>query len=217
MISFLINSKNHWRIFFCVLGNMFIGLGVAFTKIASFGNDSFNGMNMAVSALLGINFVVYTWIFNLASFTFEFFFGKKYIFVGTFLNWFLVSFFVDLFLKPMYLLFPVTPPLLSRIILLLVGLLICCFGLALYQNSNLGISPYDVLPIIFCDRFPKVPYAVARLTLDVSACVVMWLCGGLLGVGTLVNSFLTGPLVFFYTKIFKKLHIMQYAPTVAQK
>jgi len=205
MISFLRNPKNHWRIFYCILGNVFIGLGVAFTKIASFGNDSFNGMNMAVSSFFCINFVLYTWLFNLAAFTVEFFFGKKYIFVGTFLNWFLVSFFVSTFLKPMYLIFPKTPALPGRIVLLIVGLLICSFGLALYQGSDLGISPYDVLPIIFCDRFQKVPYAIARLTLDVSACFIMWICGGLLGVGTLVNAIFTGPLVSFYTKAYQKL------------
>lgn len=184
------------RVIICVLGNVLLGVAVAFTKQSALGNDPFNGMNLAVSAVIGIPYVYYTWIFNLAMFTLEFIFGRKYIFIGTFLNWFMVSGFASLFMGPVeHMTSGLAGSFPGRLVLLAIGLIISAVGLAIYQRADLGISPYDVVPFMVCDRFPKLKFMWPRLALDATAVLLILLCGGIVGIGTAACAFLTGPLV----------------------
>ncbi|MBR5869115.1 MAG: hypothetical protein IKZ21_06680 [Clostridia bacterium] len=193
------------RILICILGNVLIGVSVAITKQAAFGNDPFNGMNLAVSAVLGIPYVYYTWIFNLAMFVIEFIFGRKYIFIGTFINWFMVAAVASAVMSPIESMAAgLAGSMPGRIVLLAVGLVICSLGLAVYQRADLGISPFDVVPFLICDRFPKLKFMWPRLALDGSAVLLILLCGGIVGIGTAAAAFLTGPLVQLYYAIWDK-------------
>lgn len=193
------------RILVCILGNVLLGVSVAITKQAAFGNDPFNGMNLAVSAVIGIPYVYYTWIFNLAMFALEFIFGRKYIFIGTFLNWFMVSGVASLVMSPVEALSAgLAASLPGRFVLLAVGLMVSALGLAIYQRADLGISPFDVVPFMICDRFPKLKFMWPRLALDGSAVLLIILCGGVVGIGTAACAFLTGPLVQLYYAIWDR-------------
>ena len=193
------------RILVCILGNVLLGISVAITKQATFGNDPFNGMNLAVSAVIGIPYVYYTWIFNLAMFALEFIFGRKYIFIGTFLNWFMVSGVASLVMGPVEAMSAgLAGNMPGRFVLLAVGLLVSSLGLAIYQRADLGISPFDVVPFMICDRFPKLKFMWPRLALDGSAVLLILLCGGIVGIGTAAAAFLTGPLVQLYYAIWDR-------------
>lgn len=195
------------RTLFCILGNAIIGLGVAMSKTADFGIDPFNGMCMSVSAFFDINYMLYTWTFNLCCFVFEILWGRHYIHIGTFINWFLVSYAVTFFLNlsgPVSIPHPETVP--GRIVLLVLSLLVISFGLAVYQIADLGIAPYDAIPFMFCERHPNFPYFWARIILD-SACVtgILLTHGDLLGVGTLLTALGLGPVVHLFMVLLKKL------------
>ena len=86
------------KVLICIFGNLIMGIGIALTKMATLGNDPFNGSCMSVSAALNIPYTTYTLLFNTALFVFELLFGRKYIGFGTFVNWFLVCYVVDFFL-----------------------------------------------------------------------------------------------------------------------
>ena len=194
------------RILVCILGNVLLGVSVAVTKQAAFGNDPFNGMNLAVSAVVGIPYVYYTWIFNLVMFALEFIFGRKYIFIGTFLNWFMVAGVASVVMTPVETVCAgLTDSFPERLILLTVGLLISSSGLAIYQRADLGISPFDVVPFMICDRFPKLKFMWPRLALDGTAVLLILLCGGIVGIGTAAAAFLTGPLVQLYYAVWDRI------------
>ena len=197
------------RVIACVIGNLLIALGVALAKIASLGNDPFNGMCMSVSAFFNVPYTVFTWSLHLLFFLAEILWGRKYIHIGTFINWFLISFAVSGILAGYDLILPRPDGLAVRIVILVFGLVICSLGLAVYQTADLGVAPYDALPIIFCDRFKKFPFFWARMIED-SLCVlgIVFTLNPeehLLGIGTLLFALGLGPIIHLFINLLKKL------------
>lgn len=189
------------KILLCVFGNLIIGIGVALTKMAAFGNDPFNGSCMAVSAALHIPYTTYTLLFNAALFVLEILFGRKYIGIGTFVNWFLLCYVVDFFLPIWELLIGTPDSILLRLLILLGGLLITSLGLSIYQSANAGVAPYDAIPLMFTNRFPKVPFFAARIALDALCTLLILVCGGIVSIGTLCTVFGLGPIVQMFTHL----------------
>lgn len=187
------------RLALCIVGNLILGLGVALTKLAAFGTDPFNGMCMAVSDRIGLPYAVYTPIFNFVLFGFELLFGRKYIHIGTFVNWFLLCYAVSFFLWVADLLgCTAVSGWVPRLAVLAVGLIVISFGLALYQRADLGVAPYDAIPLMVCDRWPPVPFFWARVALDGLSTAVIVLAGGVAGLGTLLTALALGPVVDFF-------------------
>ena len=187
------------KIVLCILGNIIIGIGAAFTKMALFGNDPFNGMALSVSAFLHIPYVAYVYALNLILFVFEWIWGRKYINIGSFINMFLMSVVVDFFIPVFEGLVGYPDSMIFRVLILLGGMIITSFGLALYQEANLGVAPYDAVPLMVVDHFPKVKFFWARIALDSLSALLILLTGGILGIGTLANALCLGPFVHIFT------------------
>lgn len=188
-----------------ILGNIVLGLGIAVFKYAGMGNDPFSAMNMAASAKVMISYPVFQILINVCFFVIEFIFGKKYIGAGTIVNAVLLGYFVDFFYK--LVLLPINDPpvkFFSQLPIMIIGVLVTGLGVSLYQTSDCGISPFDSLSIIMVERWPKIPYFFHRMFTDAFCALVCFLCGGLLGLGTLVCAFGLGPVVHFFTKNFSE-------------
>lgn len=205
----------------CIIGNIFIGIGVAITKMATLGIDPFNGMCISVSSYFHISYPVFTWSYNTALFIAEIIWGRKYINIGTFINWFLlcyvVAFCIPIFEKFFCTNFSDVVSLSDgnlawkssaaiyalRLAILIGGLIVISFGLALYQIANLGVAPYDALPLMIIDRFPKIKFFFARICFDGTSALIIWLCGGIVGVGTLATAFGLGPIVHLFMMLLR--------------
>jgi len=74
------------RIVGMVVGIVIIGLGIALFKQSHLGNDSISALNMRLAELLGISLGVQNVATNILFFALEFWFGRKYIGLGTFVN-----------------------------------------------------------------------------------------------------------------------------------
>lgn len=186
------------RILFMLLGNILIGVGIAFYRHAALGNDPFSAMTLSLCAKTPLNFGSFIVLFNLCLFVFQFFSGKKYIGLGTLANWTLLGYVADIcmYLDTRFLSIPDTYPV--RLLLLVIALLITSFGVSLYQTSDSGISPYDYLSLGLSERTP-IPYFFCRIACDGTAVVVTYMAGGLLGIGTLLTMLLLGPCIHFFT------------------
>ena len=81
------------------MGIVIIGLGIALFKQSHLGNDSISALNMRLAELLGISLGVQNVATNILFFALEFWFGRKYIGLGTFVNGigmgFIITFFYD--------------------------------------------------------------------------------------------------------------------------
>ena len=87
------------RIVGMVVGIVIIGLGIALFKQSHLGNDSISALNMRLAELLGISLGVQNVATNILFFALEFWFGRRYIGLGTFVNGigmgFIITFFYD--------------------------------------------------------------------------------------------------------------------------
>ena len=88
-----------------------------------------------------------------------------------------------------------------RFLLLFVGVFISSTGLSLYVTANLGVSPYDALPLMMQEMMNnRIPFGIARLIVDASAVLIGYFFGAVVGVGTLVVAVSLGPLVSVFNK-----------------
>jgi uncharacterized membrane protein YczE len=88
-----------------------------------------------------------------------------------------------------------------RFLLLFVGVFISSTGLSLYVTANLGVSPYDALPLMMQEMTNnRIPFGIARLIVDATAVIIGYFFGAVVGVGTLVVAVSLGPLVSVFNK-----------------
>lgn len=186
------------RLVIMLIGNVFLGIGVSIFKLSGWGNDPFSGMIMALSDLFGISYGSFLILFNIPLFMIEFFFGKKFIGIGTIINMFfvgyLVTFFYDIWINM------VGRPEVAwqKLLVVCVGVIVCSFGVSLYQTPNVGVAPYDSISLILKERFPKISYFWLRMSNDGFCAIVCYLTGGIVGLGTLVSAFGLGPIIQFF-------------------
>ena len=87
------------RVVGMVAGIVIIALGIVLFKQSHLGNDSISALNMRLAELLGISLGVHNVATNILFFALEFWFGRKYIGLGTFVNGigmeFIITFFYD--------------------------------------------------------------------------------------------------------------------------
>ncbi len=201
------------RLVMMLAGNVFAGLGIAVFKFSGLGNDPFTAMNLSVSDCLGMGYANYQVLFNLALFVIQFFFGRELIGIGTFVNAFLLGYIVTFFYNILAALIPAPALLWLQLIVVVVGVLVCSFGLSLYQTADMGVAPYDSLALITKKYLPKIPYFWHRIFDDGIAALVCYLTGGLIGPGTLISAFGFGPFIHFYNNhISQKLLGGKHAP-----
>lgn len=192
------------RVIMTMTGNVFAGLGIAIFKLSGLGNDPFTGMNMSLAACVGMQYANFQVLFNLCVFVIQWFFGKEFIGIGTLVNACLLGYIVTFFYNIIYAIAGAPQILWLQIITVCIGVVICSFGLSLYQTSDVGVAPYDSLSLITQKRFPKIPYFWHRILDDGIAALVCYLAGGIVGLGTLVSAFGLGPFIHFFNDHFSK-------------
>ena len=200
------------RIWLMILGNVVIGLGISVFKISGFGNDPYTGMVMAMGAFLHMPYANFQVMLNIALLVIEILAGRKYIGAGTIVNALCLGYFSTFFNFVLSHTMDAPELLWQRLIALCLGVLICSLGLSMYQSADVGVAPYDSLPLIMAERWPKIPYFCYRISLDALFALICYLAGGIVGLGTLACAFGLGYFislfnVHFTGKIVKRIEL----------
>ena len=74
---------------------------------------------------------------------------------------------------------------------LVVGLFLFAFGIVLQLQSELGLSPWDVLSQGISDR-TSISFGTANIVIAVVVLAVAWALGARIGIGTVANAVLIG-------------------------
>ncbi len=192
------------RVIMTLTGNVFAGLGIAIFRFSALGNDPYTAMNLSVSDCLGMEYANYQLLFNLCLFVVQLLFGRELIGIGTLVNACLLGYIVNFFYNLLAAAMGAPSVLWLQLIVVFIGVLICTFGLSLYQTADVGVAPYDSLSLITKKYLPKIPYFWHRILDDGIAALVCFLTGGLVGLGTLISAFGFGPFIHFYNEHFSK-------------
>lgn len=103
----------------------------------------------------------------------------------------------------------VNPSLPIRLLCLIVGIVIICFGSAFYMTADLGVSTYDAVAIVLSGKWKVAKFKFCRIGTDL-VCIILgiaiFLCGGgtigqiptIVGIGTIITAFFMGPLIEFF-------------------
>lgn len=195
----MLKKINLRRLVVMIIGNVVLGVGIGLFKWSGMGNDPFSAMVMAMNEYFGIAYPHMLILLNCTIFVVEVLLGRKYIGLGTFVNWFLLGYVVA-FTHDMLMHTAGAPQALPlQLLAMAAGVVVVSLGVSMYQTSDMGVSPYDSLAIIMTERLP-VPYFWCRILTDGLCTVVCLLFGGLAGVGTLVSALGLGPVVHFFNR-----------------
>lgn len=205
-----INSNLIKRIFMSLFGVFTGAVSVAIFKLAAFGVDPFQAFMAGLDKLIPISFGTLYVITNAVLLLFALIFDKHYIGLATFINLFLLGYITEFTYKSLCTLVP-EPALWLRIICLLVGIIIICFGSAFYITANLGVSTYDAVALIMANTWKLWKFKYIRIITDlicvITGCVLFLISGGMLnkimtiaGIGTIITAFFMGPLIDFFTE-----------------
>ncbi len=197
------NKNLAMRIVLVVLANMILGLGISLLRLAGFGTDPYTCMNLGVSSKLGMSYGTYQMIFNIVLFIPVFILDRKSFGVGALVNMLVLGYFVEFFMFAFgavgITIEGLAGNLLIQIPILTLGVFVVCFGVALYMFCDLGSAPYDRLGVIIENySHGKIKFKWARVCLDIFSTVVGFLTGSVIGIGTVIIAFFTGPIVSFF-------------------
>lgn len=196
------------RIVFMIIGNILIGIGISFLNLSGFGVDAFTSMTIGLSSLLGIGLGIFQSGVNILLFIPVIFFNRKSFGLGSLVNMFLLGYIVE-YLEKFYAVFGITQTglksvILLRILLLLAGIVILCFGCAIYMECHLGTGPYDAIaPIIENRTHGKIKFQYARIGSDLTCAIIGFISGMIadkttVGIATVCVVLFTGPLIGFF-------------------
>lgn len=185
------------RIIFSITGVIIIALGAAILNIGQVGADTFTAANLAIGKFLGLSLGTYQLTLNIFFLVITFFFGRKYIGLGTLVTMTSIGFLVEFFSNLLYSLIIFDLTLFLKTIFLLFGTSLFTFGIAFYISANIGVAPYDSITLILTD-YTKIKYKYMRVLQDVSFMILAIIFKGPIGIGTLINAFFTGPFISFW-------------------
>lgn len=94
-----------------------------------------------------------------------------------------------------------------RYVVLIIGIIIFSFSIALYILNNIGGTSIEELAIEITTR-TKIPVQFTRGTMDVIFVTVGFIFGGAVGIGTLIIVCLFSPLFAVWLKCLKKIKIL---------
>jgi len=188
-----------------LLGVIICAVSVGIFKIAALGVDPFQSFMAGLDSMVPISFGTLYMITNAVLLLFALIFDRHYIGIATFINLFLLGYITQFtyeFLQTLI----VDPSMAVRIICLIVGVIVICFGSALYMTADLGVSTYDAISLIICNTWKKGKFQYVRVISDL-VCVILGvslflMAGGtagqiptIAGVGTIITAFFMGPLI----------------------
>ncbi len=89
----------------------------------------------------------------------------------------------------------------ARLLCTVLGFLVWSLGIAIYMKAHLGAGPKDGLFVAFAKR--KIPVALAKNSIEAVVCLIGWLFGGTVGIGTLICVFTMGSMIDMFFRIFR--------------
>jgi len=208
MMDYLSARKR--RIGMSLFGVIICAISVGIFKIAALGVDPFQSLMSGLDNMIPISFGTLYVIVNMVLLIFSIFVDRHNIGMATFINLFLLGYITQYtyeFLQTVF----VNPSMITRVICLIVGIVIICFGSAFYMTADLGVSTYDAVAIVMSGKWHWGAFKFVRVGTDlvcVAAGVALFLLAGgswgevptIAGIGTIITAFFMGPLIDFFNR-----------------
>lgn len=191
-------------------GVMIGAVSVGMFKLAAMGVDPFQTLMAGLDRCIPIDFGTLYVIVNAVLLLFALLFNRRLIGLATFINLFLLGYVVQFSYDTFRRLIP-APSYGLRLVILLVAIVIMCFGSAFYMTADLGVSTYDAVAITMAEKWKLGKFKYLRIVTDlvcvILGCLVFVFAGGtvrevptIAGIGTVVTAFFMGPLIDYFNR-----------------
>lgn len=197
--------KYYKKFLFAVIGIFFVGLGVAFNAGTLFGNDPIAILYDGLRSLLRMapeELGLISNAINVAMIVILFFVGKKYIHIGTLIYILPFGFFVSIGTN-IYNVVINQSSIVQRIIGAVIGCSATYFGVALFILADMGLDPFTGVVMVIKDKIGW-SFRKTKICFDIVMVLIGYLCGGKVGVITLITVATAGPVIQIFTDIMKK-------------
>ncbi|MFD2216622.1 MULTISPECIES: YczE/YyaS/YitT family protein [Metabacillus] len=186
------------RILFYLIGLFLMGFGVTLTIKADLGAGAWDALNVGLSNVVGLT--VGSWVIII---------GVILIFINALIvrgkpkllavvTILLIGFSVDFWLivvmNNVHL-----STLLLQVISLIAGIILIAIGVAMYLQTKFPANPIDQLMISLHERF-QLNFMIAKTIGEVTALILAFILQGPIGVGTIIITFLIGPMIQWINK-----------------
>ncbi len=214
IIGFLVERKR--RIIMSLAGVIICAISVGVFKLAALGVDPFQSLMSGLDAMIPIEFGTLYVIVNVVLLLFSLIADRSRIGLATFINLFLLGYITQFTYENLQRIFP-EPSMVFRVICLIIGIVVICFGSSLYMTADLGVSTYDAVAIVMSSKWKWGQFKYIRICTDLVCVVagsVLFVMAGnpiskiptIAGIGTIITAFFMGPLIdLFNEKIAKPL------------
>ncbi|MCR5098265.1 MAG: hypothetical protein K6B14_04880 [Lachnospiraceae bacterium] len=214
VIEFIRERKR--RIVMSLAGVIICAVSVGVFKLAALGVDPFQSLMSGLDATIPIGFGTLYVIVNVVLLAFSLIADRSRIGLATFINLFLLGYITQFTYDLLQSIFP-DPSMGFRVICLIIGIVVICFGSSLYMTADLGVSTYDAVAIVMSSKWNLGKFKYIRICTDlvcvVAGCILFVAAGNpvskiptIAGVGTIITAFFMGPLIdLFNEKIAKPM------------
>lgn len=195
--------KKHklYKLFIVICAVFLIATGVAFNSASLLGNDSIGIFYDGIRNLLSLRpdqlGLVSNYV-NAGVLVLVFFLGKHHINIGTLIYFLPFGTFVGIGNRLYPYIFQ-SDAILVRSLAAITGCLLIFIGVGIYIAMDIGIDPFSAFVLILCDR-SKWKYARMKITFDFTLIVIGFLCGGRIGLVTIITAVAAGPCIQFFTR-----------------
>lgn len=204
------------RISFMIPAVLLMGIFLSILIEIGWGTDPASFMNLNISYALGLSLGNTQIIVYSIMLIFTVIFGANKIGFGTLANMLLIGYTADfscwIWTKIGFSDFIQKSNISVKCAVFAVAIFLFVIVAAIYMNAQMGVAPYDALPEIISNKFPKIPYFVIRIIYDFSAVGIgiaasRFSKDGLQGsiIGSIAISALLGPAVQLISKPLKKI------------
>ncbi len=203
-------KENRRRIFMSLAGVIICAISVGVFKLAALGVDPFQSLMSGLDALIPIEFGTLYVIVNAVLLLFSIIADRHNIGIATFINLFLLGYITQFTYDLLQRLIP-SPSMAVRVICLIIGIVVICFGSSLYMTANLGVSTYDAVAIVMSGKWKWGKFKYIRICTDLVCvavgCILFVAAGNpigkiptIAGIGTIITAFFMGPLIDLFNK-----------------
>lgn len=212
VLNFLKERKR--RIFMSLFGVIICAISVGVFKLAALGVDPFQSLMSGLDALIPINFGTLYVIVNVVLLIFSIIADRHNIGIATFINLFLLGYITQFTYDLLQKMIP-DPSMIVRVVCLIIGIVVICFGSSLYMTADLGVSTYDAVAIVMANKWKLGKFKYIRICTDlvcvIIGCILFVIAGNAIGkiptiagVGTIITAFFMGPLIDLFNEKFSK-------------
>lgn len=210
------NFKDKRRVFLVFLGVVCMGLSLSFLVRVNMGGDPCTYMNLGLSSHTPFSFGTWQALLNSCLIIFVLIFDRSKIGIGTLANMFLVGYCVDFFtwVEDLFLPQELFQGWTIRILVTIPALLVFILAAAVYMSCDLGVAPYDALPLMLHETIvkksgKKISFRWVRIPYDFLAGSIGFICGAKLGIITILVALFMGPVAELVSKYLIRIGVVK--------